>query len=258
MRIIVVARPQSPLAAEVAGRIRRAADELGVEVTDGDAAPGDVMVAVGGDGTVLHALGAALEAGIAVLGINVGTVGFLAEVLPDDAEEAVARLAAGRYTETTRMTAAVEGPAGSVTVFNDVVLRKADASRAFQAEVSISGEKLTVFRADGVVVATPTGSTAYAFSAGGPVVDPSMEAFVIVPVAPHNLFGRPVVASAGDTITMTLVGRPGHLDVDGIYIGEVAAGQTVTIQRGSRPARFVTLTGDGFLSVLRARFGIAP
>lgn len=220
-------------------------------------AAADMVLAVGGDGTMLAAVSAALATDIPVLGFNLGTIGFLAEAEPDDLDDVVARLVSGDYSVTERMTVSATVAARTSSGVNDVVVEKVDSQRLVSLDVTIDGSPFVTYRADGLVVSTPTGSTAYGFSAGGPLVDPSVPALVLTPVAAHSLFDRPLVLPAESVIEVE-VGRdrPVKVSVDKNDLGVLGSGGEVTIRRGDRPARFVTLGGRSFPTLVVDKFAL--
>ena len=157
----------------------------------------DFVLVLGGDGTILRACEIAREHDVPLVGVNTGHVGFLAEADPEAVEQVVADVVAGRYCVETRMTLdiAVETPEGAVTrdwALNEAALEKRDRARMLEVAIGVDGQAVSSFGCDGLVVSTPTGSTAYAFSGGGPVIWPEVEAILLVPLAAHALFTRPV------------------------------------------------------------------
>lgn len=257
MKLTLVVHPDRPeaqaLATEVADGARALAMEVGGE---SDIGPNvDVVVAVGGDGTVLRAVELAHDADLPVLGINVGHVGFLAAVEPSRIAEALEILAAGTYGLSNRMMLEVSWAGTAAVGINDVVVEKVVSQRAVRLALRVDGRHFTTYRADGLVIAAPTGSTAYAFSAGGPVVDPELEALLVTPVAAHNLF-TPTVLFGPDTIleVESSDGREVRVNVDGREAGVVAAGTALSIRRGPRPARFVVPWPRLFTDVVRDKF----
>jgi NAD+ kinase len=272
VRLALVVHPDRARASGIAADLVRAATGLGIEVTaapeDAARVPGtvprdpdlppdaDVVVAVGGDGTVLEAVRVALAADLPVLGVNAGHMGFLTQVEPEAAAAALALLVAGEYEESRRMTVATCFPgADPVTGLNDVVVEKTVSQHVVKITVSVGEERLVGYRADAVIVATPTGSTAYTFSAGGPLVDPELDALVVTAVAPHNLFGRPIVFRPGVTLTLRADGdRPARVNLDGRLLGTLDPGREVEIRRGEGSARFIRLTPKHFAATVRDKF----
>jgi NAD+ kinase len=239
--------------AEDAGRV------AGAEVRPSDTLPGgDVIVAVGGDGTMLEAVRLGLATGLPVLGVNAGHIGFLAAVEPEGTGAALDALAAGDWQESSRMTLAAQMPGSEpVAGINDVVVEKVLSQHVVKIGVSVGTERLVCYRADAVVVATPTGSTAYTFSAGGPLVDPELEALIVTAVAPHNLFARPLVFGPDTRLQLGAEGdRPARVNVDGRCIGELDPGDTVEVWRGDSAARLVVLSPRHFGAAVREKFGL--
>ncbi|REK20250.1 MAG: NAD(+)/NADH kinase [Actinobacteria bacterium] len=217
--------------------------------------PADMIVAVGGDGTMLSATAAALELDVPVLGFNLGTIGFLTAADPEDLESVVKRLHNGDFGIEERMTVAATVGSNTVVGVNDVVIEKVDSQRLIELEVEIDGVRFVTYRADGLIVATPTGSTAYSFSAGGPLVSPALKAFVVTPVAAHSLFSRSVVFPPERDIIVTVSrDRAVKASVDKTNLGQIGPGDTVVIRQGERPARFVTLDPPSFAGLVRHKF----
>ncbi|OFW66735.1 MAG: hypothetical protein A2Z12_09000 [Actinobacteria bacterium RBG_16_68_21] len=272
MRLALVLHPTRPTAAATAERLVAAAKLRGIVVSGhpGDAArvpglvarePGeplsdDVVVAVGGDGTVLEAARVARASDIPVLGINAGTLGFLAEVEPARIDEALDSLLAGRYLVAERMTLEASLPGGAkVDGLNDIVVEKAVSRQVVSVAVSVNGERLVEYRADAVIVSTPTGSTAYTFSAGGPLVDPDIEAILLTPVAAHSAFGRAIVFSPQVTLDVLVTSdRRGRVNVDGQTYAELDPGEAIGIVRGPTPARFIRLRPRNFAHTVKEKF----
>jgi len=272
VRLALVVHPDRPTAAALAADLVSRAARRGIPVSalpdDARRVPGtvardpegpvsdDVVVAVGGDGTVLEAVRVALEADRPVLGVNAGHVGFLTRVEPGRLDAALDALAAGGWAESRRMTmeADIAGRPRAVGI-NDTVVEKAISQHVAKISVAVGAERLVSYRADGVVVATPTGSTAYTFSAGGPLVDPELEALVVTAVAPHNLFSRPIVFRPDVTLRLTVDDdRPARVNVDGRTLAVLAPGEQVEVRRGERAARFVELWPRHFAVAVRERF----
>jgi NAD+ kinase len=220
----------------------------------------DVLVAMGGDGTILAALRWAGERGLPVLGVNLGSLGFLADVQPDALPMALDRLVAGEYRVEERMTleAEVVRASGRVSKIagNEVVIDKGEYSRVIDIDAKLNGRDLKRYTADGLIISTPTGSTAYALAAGGPIVDPSMDALVVVPICPHTLAARPLVLPPESEIHLTVLSKHGSAIVtwDGQERLVIASGDTVRVRRSSRRNRMVkTGLGPPFYQVLREK-----
>lgn len=236
-------------AEELIGRIEKG----GGAIVDDDRP--DVVLAVGGDGTMLAAVRRSMAWDVPVLGFNLGTLGFLANAEPGEIESVVERLLSGSFEIENRTT--VAATVGGVTAngLNDVVVEKVDSTRLVSLDVSVDGEPFVTYQADGLVVATPTGSTAYSFSARGPLVDPRVDALVMTPVAAHSLFDRPLVLPTDSRIEVRVArDRVVKVNVDKSELGELGEDETVTITRGDRPARFVVLTNRPFPGLVKEKF----
>ena len=257
--IVVVVHGDRPVATGVAERLADIAGRHGMQVVavpEHGATPGDVVVAIGGDGTVLRAARVALLADLPLLGVNVGRKGFLADIEPAGLEEAVAALKTGSWQESPRMTIeAVVNDRDPVTGINDVVIEKVLSQRLISIEVAIDGERFLNYHADGLILATPTGSTAYNLSAGGPLVAPEIEALVLSPVAPHSLFSKSLVLHPDTEIRCTVVqDRSAGVSVDGYDLGTVGPGDEITVRRGHDTIRFIEISGRSFPARVKEKF----
>lgn len=238
--------------------------ELGDLVSiDESAAGAELVMGLGGDGTFLRAAEAAREAGIPVLGVNLGRVGFLAEVEADGLDDVVAQVAARAYDIDERMTLDVEitDPDGSKTstwALNEVVIEKREPGRMIDVIVEIDGEPLSRWGCDGVLVATPTGSTAYAFSIGGPVVWPDVQAMLVMPIAAHALFARPLVTSPDSSLAIEILPSEAEaaLAADGRRSRPVPFGARVEVRRGTTPVRLARLSNGTFTARLVRKFAL--
>jgi NAD+ kinase len=220
----------------------------------------EVLISLGGDGTLLRGARLAAERGIPVLGINLGHVGFLASADPDAATEMLRRVVRGEYTIESRLalkTLIGDTPHEFLAV-NDVVIHKGGIARVIRMSVAVDGVEVGTYSADGLIVATPTGSTAYSMSAGGPIVVPSVDAFVITAICPHTLAVRPLVVPANATVTVVAldpVPRPDELlvSIDGQVAAKLAPKQVVTIVRASQPALLARIDAESFFARLRQK-----
>ncbi|MFI5053153.1 MAG: NAD(+)/NADH kinase [Acidimicrobiia bacterium] len=223
----------------------------------------DIVISLGGDGTMLRAVDISYEAGVPVLGVNVGQMGYLAEVEPAEFDAALDRIVTGAYEVAERMVLQIDvesaGPArGRWFALNEMVLEKVHAGRLARLDVEVNGTDFTTYAADGVIVATPTGSTAYSFSARGPIVSPRLRCLLLTPVSPHMLFDRSLVLAAEETLCFRVNDdRTVVLIADGRELGELAAGDSVSCTGGPRPARIVTFGPRDFHQILKAKFGLA-
>ena len=223
----------------------------------------DLAVSLGGDGTMLRTVDLVADDGVPVLGVNLGHLGYLTEVEPSQLDTALTRFFAGELTIETRLRMAVDVRSSDVApgarpALNEAVLSKTPTGQMARVLVTVDGEPFTTYAADGVIVATPTGSTAYAWSAGGPLVDPSHEALLLTPVAAHMLFDRSLVLPPSACIRLDVVGdRPADLSVDGRSLGTLLPGDAITCTAAPDAARFVRFDGRSFLGILKAKFGLA-
>ncbi|GGK07815.1 NAD kinase 2 [Pilimelia anulata] len=236
-----------------------------VPVDDPAAAEGvEIVFALGGDGTLLRAAELARPAKAPLLGINLGKVGFLAEAESDDLDQVVRDVTARAYTVEERLTidatATVDGGVVAQSwALNEISVEKASRQHMLEVRVDVDGRPLSRYGCDGVVCATPTGSTAYAFSAGGPVVWPEVEALLLVPISAHALFSRPVVTAPTSTIDITLdpyAPREAVLCADGSRVFTLPPGARVRVARGHLPVRVVRLRPRPFTDRLVAKFGL--
>jgi NAD+ kinase len=233
--------------------------------SDQDAADGaEIVFALGGDGTFLRAAELARPAKAPLLGINLGKVGFLAEAEIDDLDQAVRDVVNRDYTVDERLTLDVRAeltPGGQVVeswALNEVSVEKGQRAQMLELLVDVDGRPLSRYGCDGVVCATPTGSTAYAFSAGGPVVWPEVEALLLVPISAHALFSRPLVTAPTSTFVITVdpFTTLAVLCCDGRRVYDLPPGARVTVNRGTLPVRIVRLRPRPFTDRLVAKFGL--
>ena len=218
----------------------------------------DLMIGIGGDGTLLAAADLALGGDLPVVGINLGDVGYLADIEPEMIEAMLDGLVAGTLAEQSRMTVRAEtGDGRSWRGVNEVVVEKLETRRLVQIRVEINDHYFTTHRADGIITATSLGSTAYSLSAGGPVLDPALDALIITPVAPHSLLSRSIVLRPDAVIRYTVdLERPVRLNVDGREEVILRYGDTVTVRAGVRRVRFLSLGGHPFPQAVRHQFGL--
>ncbi|HLQ64161.1 MAG TPA: NAD(+)/NADH kinase [bacterium] len=230
-----------------------------VAVSDEDLATrADMVIAFGGDGTILRAAGLAARAGVPILGVNLGGFGFLAELSTADLPSALPDLVAGRYELDERMMLQAEADhidADNLLALNDVVVTTRGVARVLRLRVLVNGEHLASYPADGVIVATPTGSTAYSLSAGGPILHPKVDAVVITPISPHTFNARSVVVDRNDTVDveLTVPSQDATVTVDG-RVG-LPMGETwrVRVRRARQTTRFIRLRSSSFYSILRTK-----
>jgi NAD+ kinase len=248
-------------------RLPRAdADLVGLsELGHGDDAfaPGlDLAVSLGGDGTMLRTVELVADAGVPVLGINVGQLGYLTVIDPSGTREALERFLAGEGIIEVRMLLSVEveradGRSTTHLAFNEAVVEKTPMGHTVRLAVEVDGQFFTTYAADGLIVATPTGSTAYAFSARGPIVAPTHRALLLTPVSPHMLFDRTLVLEPTATVRLAVQGhRTATVSADGRNLGELGDGDSVVCTASPSSARLVTFGDRDFLQILKSKFGL--
>lgn len=251
--------------------VRVPADDAGVAgLTDVAIADGasfaaglDLVVTLGGDGSILRAVELIGSGGTPILGVDHGQLGYLTEVEPADASAAVARWLAGEHTIDERMLLDVtiqpgdDEPALHYLALNEVVVERAAEVNTIRLRVDIGDEFFTTYAADGMILATPTGSTAYAFSVRGPIIAPTHRAMLLTPVSPHMLFDRSMVLDPTTSLTLTVDGhRPATVSVDGRRITDVGDGAVIRCVAATQPARLVSFGARRFHDVLKAKFGL--
>mgnify|MGYP001465056311 CR=1 FL=1 len=257
-------------AAGVAPRVLRDEAEMldlsapGVVEADADAAVGvELVLVLGGDGSLLRGAEFARSADIPLLGVNLGHVGFLAEAEPDALEATVEHIVRKEYTVEERMTVDVTVRNDGEVIYtgwalNEISLEKAERARMLECVLEIDSRPLSRWGCDGVLCSTPTGSTAYAFSAGGPVMWPGVEALLVVPISAHALFARPLVVTPTSTVAVELLpGVPGVLCCDGRRTVDVPVLSRVEVARGRRPVRLAVIRPRPFTDRLVAKFDLS-
>jgi NAD+ kinase len=223
----------------------------------------DVLVVLGGDGTMLHGIGHAGFAGVPVLGVNLGRLGFLTEIGPEDVYDALDRTLSGKctYDERSTVRAEVIRQDGSVEelgeAINEFSVERGVGGKVVQMSLEIGGQPFTGFGADGLIIATPTGSTAYAFSMRGPVVSPRLRCLVVVAVGAHALFDRPLVVADDEDVKVAVrFGGRGIVVADGRVRAEIGEGDVLRTTVGPSTVRLVRLAPDSFFTRLARRFGV--
>jgi NAD+ kinase len=282
--VLLVAHATRPEAQAVAREVVAGLVAAGIEVraTESDAAdlhidelhavPADehaaddteIVVVLGGDGTILRGAERARFADVPLLGVNLGRVGFLAEAEPDEAARLVTAIVDRTWTEETRVALDVRlfsdgQETGRTWALNEISLEKHLRARMIEVRVEIDGRPLSRWGCDGVVCATPTGSTAYAFSGGGPVVWPDVEALLVVPLSAHALFARPLVVAPTSVIAFDLspASDPAIVCADGRRILPLAPGSRVEVRRHAQPVRLARLHLAPFTDRLVAKFNLS-
>lgn len=221
----------------------------------------DLIIVVGGDGTLLKAAHAIAARPVPLVGVNLGRLGFLADITPERLQDDMAAMLKGDYTSEDRLlldscVLRSTGPQDCMPALNDVVVQKSDGSRLIEFETHVDGHFVCAHRADGIIVATPTGSTAYALSGGGPILHPAMDAILLVPICPHSLGDRPIVVAGGSRIEILFThGQGGHAQVswDGQRTASLGEGDKVQIRRAERRITFIHPRGYDYYRILRTK-----
>ncbi len=234
--------------------------EVSTEVSDW-ASKVDLIVVLGGDGTLLAAAREVGERAVPILGVNLGTLGFLAETSSDELQSAMQDVLAGRYVVASRMRLFVgvesdDGSGASYLALNDAVIGKSALSRMIDLETRADGAEVMTYHADGLIAATPTGSSAYSLSAGGPLLLPDFEAIVLTPICPHTLSQRPLVLPETCEVEIRIRDARGgevHLTVDGQVGQELSEGDLVRVSRATQPVRLLAPPGRNRFEVMRAK-----
>ena len=245
-------------------RSRRAAGLDAYATEPDDFAPGlDLVISLGGDGTMLHAVQLVYPSPVPILGVNVGMLGYLSELEPEELEDWLPRLRRGRvrglraHDARGRRRVDRRRCAGSWYALNEAVVEKLRSGHLIYLDVSINGSAFTSYAADGLIVATPTGSTAYSFSAGGPIVSPDLRCIVLTPISPHMLFDRSLVLSEHEEVEFVVSnGRNVALTIDGRELGELSSGDRVRCRVAPEPLRLVSVRPRDFHQILKTKFSL--
>lgn len=224
------------------------------------AARADLVVAIGGDGTLLHAARHVAARDVPLVGINRGRLGFLTDVLPEQMLDAIDAILGGDYLAERRLMVAARlrenSDGDALFALNDVVLQKGDTGRLVDFRTEVDGTYVNTHRGDGLIVATPTGSTAYALSCSGPIIQPNVDALVMVPICPHTLSDRPLVLPSSSTIRITLDndgGSVAHVVCDGEPLGRMNAGDTLTISLAREAVTLLHPRDYNYYELLRSK-----
>ena len=264
-----VAEPMQALARHLSQRgiTVFAADTLGLDLEAERIAEeslcddADLAIAIGGDGTMLYASRLARERGTPILGVNRGRLGFLADVTPDEMIASVDQVLAGDYQKDRRMLlkAQLTKADGETTVafaLNDVVLQRGGKGGMVDFSTHVAGRYVNTHSGDGLIVATPTGSTAYALSCGGPILEPHIEAVALVPICPHTLTDRPIVIPASQDIDIKLLERDrtrAEITVDGTHLGSLRPGDALRVVEAEQRITMLHPPGHNFYGILRSK-----
>lgn len=276
-RVVILAKMGTARGIKIAAELGQWLQERGVEVRfdrDTAAALGlpdgvgrndigqnaDLLIGIGGDGTLLSAARSAGPLGVPILGINFGSLGFLTELQPDESFAGLKAVLSGNYTVEERRALRVRHLRGGTlqseyAVLNDAVLAKSTLARMILIEVRVDDEHVATYTSDGLIVSTPTGSTAYSLSAGGPILDPRMSAFVITPICPHTMTHRPLVVPGSVRVEIFLrgAGEAVYLTLDGQIGLPFENDDSLTIDDHPSPVRLVRVSHRPFFEILRRK-----
>jgi NAD+ kinase len=275
----LMGRLADPQVLEMVGRLARElqaaqvdvfADEaLALPVTSGVqllpgpmlAAKSDLLIVVGGDGTLLKAAHLISARPIPLVGVNLGRLGFLADITPEQVQDDIAAMLKGEYSTEDRLLLEANAERSgkleaTVPALNDVVVHKSDGGRLIEFETWVDDQFLCAYRADGMIVATPTGSTAYALSGGGPILHPAMDAIALVPICPHTRGDRPLVVAGSSRIEIRIGDTHGggaQVTWDGQHAETLQSGDRMRAQRSQKRIRFIHPRGYDYYKILRTK-----
>ncbi len=252
--ITTIALADEPLPEPLPASLERVSEATLVERAD-------LVIVIGGDGTLLYAAGLVAERGTPLLGINRGRLGFLTDVLPEDMIASVDAVFAQQceVDQRTLLAAELRNSAGQTLrglALNDVVLQKSETGHLLDFETRVNGRYVNTHGGDGLIIASATGSTAYALSCGGPIVEPQLDVLVVAPICPHTLSDRPVVVSGRSQIEVALVDRPdsqASVSCDGRRLGELLPGDTLTVKPSRLKTTLLHPPGYDYFRLLRSK-----
>lgn len=261
-KIVVVGRLEDPRVTEPRDLLINHLADLGLSLLPQDEIENaDLVIAIGGDGTMLYASRLARKFGTPILGINRGRLGFLADVTPDEMIASIDHVLGGNYSTDSRLLLEARllrksGKEHVAYALNDVVLQRRETGRMVDFETRVDGRYVNTHSGDGLIVATPTGSTAYALSCGGPIIEPHLDAIVIVPVCPHTLSDRPIVIASDRPVDVSLLQRDdtkAEITVDGFSMGGIKPDDKLRISAANKRVTLVHPPGYDFYGILRSK-----
>lgn len=237
------------------GKHRGASVKNAKKISENEYTGMDVILVLGGDGTLLSVAKEASNLNLPVIGINLGRLGFLAEIEREEIEEGLNKLFAGDYEiEERMMLHAVLLDGKETTALNDIVVTRASSTlKILDLDIFIDDEYVDDFKADGIIIATPTGSTAYSLSAGGPIVDPSLNSMIVTPVCPHKMYSRTIIVPPEKTVTVkckAAIDNEAVVAADSEILGKLSGNETVVIQIAQKNFKLIRFKGYKFFSVL--------
>ena len=249
----VLVGEHAQLGAQISGVTRVPENQIGERA--------ELVIAVGGDGTLLYAARLVARNAVPLIGVNRGRLGFLTDVMPQDMLPAVDAALEGRLEQDQRplLSARLQRSSGEVAqafALNDVVMQKHDTGRTLDFETRINQNFVNTHDGDGIIVASPTGSTAYALSCGGPIIEPHLMALVIVPICAHTLSDRPIVLAANSVVEVTLLERPdtqANVTCDGALLGEISPGDRLEVTTASERVTLLHPNGHDYYKLLRSK-----
>lgn len=270
-KIGIILNKNKPAAHELLPKLKDWLSQKSCNVTDNSSVPiekvvesSELIICLGGDGTLLSIAGCAQKKSVPILGINLGALGFLTEVKQSEVFEELESCLKGNFKTEDRLMLSCAAHSATLKkekqfqALNDIVVSREGLSRILQIEIQVSGEKLTSFTGDGVIIATPTGSTAYSLSAGGAVVHPALEAILITPICPHNSALRPIVVSAREKIAIKVQSRLGAgkalLTSDGQENLEIDDSYIIEVMRANLPLKLIKSSRRSYFATLRENF----
>lgn len=260
--IVIVGKDDDPRIAEPLEHLSAHLTKAGVNLlSNDDIDAADLVIAIGGDGTMLFASRLTGDLGTPILGINRGRLGFLADITPDEMLASVDHVLRGEYSTDSRLLLEARlshynGEDEIAFALNDVVLQRRETGRMVDFETRIAGQYVNTHSGDGLIIATPTGSTAYALSCGGPIMEPRLDAVVVVPICPHTLTDRPIVVAANQPVEVTLLQRDetkAEITVDGFSMGDFIPGDKMTVSAAKARVTLIHPPGYDFYGILRSK-----
>lgn len=252
-QVKVIVSTETTYSGDAEGIVRMPEEQIGPNA--------DLIIAIGGDGTLLYAAGLVARHKVPLLGVNRGRLGFLTDVMPQNMFPCIDAALEGRLTPDERPLLAAclhyaNGKVVEALALNDVVMQKLVTGRMLDFETRLDGTYVNTHAGDGIVVASPTGSTAYALSCGGPIVEPHLDVLVVAPICPHTLSDRPIVVSSRSEIEVKLLERPetrAQVTCDGTVLGELEPGDWLTIKAASERVTLLHPAGHDYYKLLRSK-----